>query len=76
MEIIETLTKSDNTTIALLAAMVLALSTVVVYQWRYTTSKTVPKWVWDMLVQRIDSIAENQKTTTTIIDERLKKNNI
>lgn len=74
MDVLQTLTQSDNTTIALLAAMVLVLSGVVAYQWKYTTSKTVPKWVWDSLLPKIDAIAESQKTMTTIIDERLKRN--
>lgn len=73
MNFIQTLSSSDNTTIALLATMVLALSGVVAFQWNYTTTKTVPKWVWDALMPKIESIAETQKTLTTIIDERLKK---
>lgn len=74
MSVIQALTSSNNPTIALLAGAVLVLSSVVVYQWNHTANKTVPKWIWDMLVLRIDSVAENQKTMTTIIDERLKKN--
>lgn len=73
MDVLQTLTQSDNSTIALLATMVLALSGVVVYQWKYTANSTVPKWIWDSLIAKIDAILEVQKTMSTIMDERLKK---
>lgn len=67
------LINGDNPIVALLASMVVALSGVVVYQWRYTMSKTVPKWIWDSMVAKLDSILDIQQKTNTIIDERLKK---
>ncbi len=64
---------SDNPVVALLAIMVMALAGVVVYQWHYTTGKTVPKWIWDAVAPRLDTLAETQKNILTIIDERIKK---
>lgn len=68
MDVLSTLTQSDNPLIALLAAMVLVLSSVVVYQWRYTMNKTVPKWVWDMLIGKVDNILDTQNKTHVVID--------
>jgi hypothetical protein len=56
---------------SLLAFLVSALSGVVVYQWLHTMKHTVPKWVWDRLVDKIDQILKTQDTTLTIIKERL-----
>lgn len=67
------LTTSDNPTTALLAALVVVLSGVVVYQWRYTLNQTVPKWIWDSFSHKFEQILDSQKQMTTIIDERLKK---
>lgn len=74
MDFFTALTNSDNPLVAVLAALVVVLSGVVVYQWRYTMGSTVPKWIWDSLVAKIDTIAEGQKTIGIILDERLKKN--
>lgn len=71
--ILETFTKSDNPVIALLAIMVVVLAGVVVYQWKYTSSNTVPKWVWDGLLPKIEKVLEVQEKLLTILDERLKK---
>lgn len=73
MDIFAALTSNDNPTIAILASLVVVLSGVVVYQWRYTIGKTVPKWIWDSMVSKIDTIAEGQKTIGIILDERLKR---
>lgn len=73
MDILQSLTHSDNSTIALLAMMVIVLSGTVAYQWKYTANKTVPKWIWDALITKIDAILEVQRTMSTVIDERLKK---
>lgn len=73
MEAFEIFTKSDNPVIALLAIMVAGLVAVVVYQWKYTSSNTVPKWVWDGLLPKIEKILEVQERLLTILDERLKK---
>ena len=54
----ETLAQSDNPVIALLATIVVALSGVVVYQWRYTTKYTVPKWIWDELMPQVKDMTK------------------
>lgn len=73
MELIQTLAKSDNPVVALLAALVATLSGVVVYQWHFTSKSTVPKWVWDGLLPKIEKVLEVQERLLTILDERLKK---
>lgn len=73
MELINTFAQSDNPVIALLAFMVVMLISVVVYQWKYTADKTVPKWVWDSIIPKIEHILEVQGKLLTILDERLKK---
>ena len=56
----ESLTMSSNPVIAVLAGLVITLFGVVVVQWRYTTIKTVPKWVWDELLSEIKQLIKNQ----------------
>jgi len=56
----ESLTMSNNPVIAVLAGLVITLFGVVVVQWRYTTIKTVPKWVWDDLLSEIKQLVKNQ----------------
>jgi hypothetical protein len=75
-EVTETFTSlaaSDNQLIALLSVMVIALAGVVSFQWYHTAKNTVPLAIWERLVNKIDSILELQKTTTTIIQERLNR---
>lgn len=67
------LSKSDNPVVAILAVLVLSLAGVVVYQWRYTMTKTVPKWVWDSLIGKLEQSLEVQSKIMIILDERLKK---
>ncbi len=69
MNIFETLTNSQNPTIAILATIVMLLSGIIVYQWRYTMNNTVPKWIWDEFVTKVDKLIE----TSTIIKERIGK---
>ena len=71
--ILTELTKSDNPVVAILAVLVLSLAGVVVYQWRYTMMKTVPKWVWDGLVAKLEQGLEVQNRIMLVLDERLKK---
>ncbi len=73
MEVFNNLAKSDNQLIALLASIVAVLAGVIVYQWRYTMNKTVPKWIWDTFIGKVDEILKIQERTNTIIDERLKR---
>jgi hypothetical protein len=65
MNVIESLTKSDNPVIALLAFMVLILSGVIVYQWRYTMNNTVPKFIWEDVVKKLDTLLDIQKDFQT-----------
>lgn len=58
---------------SLLAFLVSVLAGVVVYQWLHTMRHTVPKWVWDRLVDKIDELLKTQDTTLTIIKERLNR---
>jgi hypothetical protein len=71
--ILTQLASSENPIVALLALMVLALAGVVVYQWRYTMNKTVPKWVWDSFISKVEKTNEVQDKILLILDERLKK---
>lgn len=70
---INTFVNNDNPIISLLAIMVVVLAGVVIYQWRYTQVRTVPKWIWDSFVIKIDKILDAQDRLGTIIDERLRK---
>lgn len=63
---------SDNVIVALLSSIVVVLSSVVVYQWFHTMRNTVPKYVWDRLVDKVDELLKAQTTTLLIIKERLK----
>ena len=63
---------SDNVIVARLSSIVVVLSSVVVYQWFHTMRNTVPKYVWDRLVDKVDELLKAQTTTLLIIKERLK----
>ena len=67
----ETLTTNPNPTIAILASIVMILSGVIVYQWQYTMKHTVPKWIWDEFVKKVDNLIES----TAVIKERVRRNN-
>jgi cell shape-determining protein MreD len=69
MDLFSTLATNPNPTIALLATLVVILSGVVVYQWHYTMKNTVPKWIWDEFVAKVDKLIE----TSTVIKERIGK---
>ena len=69
MTVFETLANSPNPTIAILATIVMVLAGIIVYQWRYTMNNTVPKWIWDEFVAKVDKLIE----TSTIIKERIGK---
>ena len=71
--VFESLAKGDNVVVAVLSTIVIALSAVVIYQWRYTMKETVPKWIWESIIGKIDSILDLQQKTNVVIDERLKK---
>lgn len=67
------LAQSDNAIIAILAFLVSALAGVIVYQWRYTNKNTVPKWIWDRMIEKVEKLLSVQDRTLTILKERLKK---
>ncbi len=69
MTIFEILSNNPNPTISILATIVMILSGIIVYQWRYTMTNTVPKWIWDEFVAKVDKLIE----TSTIIKERIGK---
>ncbi len=57
---------------AVLACVILALSAVIVIQWRHTTNNTVPKWVFDRLENQLTILVDLVKKMDVIIEERLK----
>lgn len=69
----DTFTQSDNPVIALLAIMVVVLSGVVVYQWKYTSTNTIPKWLWDSIIGKLEMVLQQQSQLLTILNERLKQ---
>lgn len=73
MDLLTPFVNSDNPVIALLAIFNVLIAGVVVYQWHYTANKTVPKWVWDSMLPKLERVLEVQERLLTILDERLKK---
>lgn len=71
MDYFTQLTQSSNPLVAVLAALVVVLAAVVVYQWNYTTKNTVPKWIFDGVMVRVDRLIE----MSTIIQERVGNSN-
>jgi hypothetical protein len=67
------LAESDNPVVAILAVLVLSLAGVVIYQWRYAMTKTVPKWIWDSMIVKLEQSIDVQNKIMLILDERLKK---
>ncbi len=67
MNVFETLVNNPNPIIAILATLVVVLSGIVVYQWQYTMKKTVPRWIWNEFVAKVDKLIE----TSTVIKERI-----
>lgn len=63
------LATNPNPIIAVLSSLVVILAGVVVYQWHYTMKNTVPKWIWDEFVTKVDHLIES----TTIIKDRVRK---
>lgn len=72
MTFLDLFANQENQVITILAFLVATLSGVVVYQWRYTQNKTVPKWAWDNLVEKIDKIVERQVDYNATIIEVLR----
>lgn len=67
MEVFQQLATDSNPVIAILASLVVVLSGVIVYQWNYTTKNTVPKWIFDIFVAKVDRLVE----MSTVIQERV-----
>lgn len=70
MEVFQTLTGNSDPVIAILASLVLVLSGVIVYQWNYTTKNTVPKWIWDEFVARVDTMMDLTKEIGLIVKQK------
>lgn len=68
-----TLTKSDNPLVAVLAALCLLQMGVIVYQWRHTMTQTVPKWIWDAFVGKMEEGWKVQDRMATILETYFKK---
>ena len=69
MTVFQELLTNPNPTIAMLSGIVMILAGIIVYQWRYTMNNTVPKWIWEEFVEKVDKLVE----TSTIIKERIGK---
>lgn len=72
MDLVEFLSSQENQLIVVLAIIVVNLSGVIVYQWKYTHEKTVPKWAWKDLVEKIEKIRDKQLTEFEKIREILR----
>lgn len=69
MELFQQLASNSNPVVAILASLVLIQSGVIAYQWNYTANNTVPKWIWDEFVKKVDGLMQ----MTTIIQDRLER---
>lgn len=67
------LASGSDPLVAVLSFSVLALATVIVVQWRYTTTKTVPKWVWDSQVKELKQIVDLVKKQDILLESFTKK---
>ena len=67
------LATDENRVIAILAFLVLAMFSVIVFQWRHTAKNTVPFFIWERLIGKVEALLKISESTATIIDERLKK---
>lgn len=67
------LSNNENQVIAILAFIVLVLSGVIVYQWKYTVKHTVPLHIWELLVGKMDILMTSQREMAIIIKERLRR---
>ena len=73
MSFLEFITNHENQIIVFLGILVVNLSGVIVYQWKHTTKKTVPKWAWDDLVEKVDILTKNQQASYKTIIEILRQ---
>lgn len=75
---------ASNSPSVLQAVIIFALASVVVYQWKYTKDKTVPKEIFDKQEEKFDKLSDamNQGFKTIgevvnkiaiVVDERLKR---
>ena len=82
MDIISELANSaDTPLVTLLIGIVVAFASVIIYMYKHTQNKTVPKFIWKRLVDKIvvkikeisddvDAIARKLDQIETKIDER------
>ena len=82
MGIFQSLTKSSEPVIAILATICIILGGVIVYIYKHMQNNTVPKWAWEQLIDRLvkklddiekaaERLQRRQNQIETIIDERL-----
>jgi len=82
MGIFQSLTKSSEPVIAILATIVLILGGVIVYIYKHMQNNTVPKWAWEQLIDRMIKKLDEQERVNrrvkqliqnmeTILDERI-----
>lgn len=70
MDFFSTLAQSSDPLVAILAALVVVLSGVIVYQWNYTANNTVPKWIWDEFVTKVDVMIGSITVIKTIVERK------
>lgn len=70
MDVFNSLTQSPDPVVAILAALVVILSGVIVFQWNFTANNTVPKWIWVDFVSKVDRLVDATTVIQTIIQER------
>lgn len=70
MDYFAALTKSSDPVTAILAALVVVLAGVIVFQWNYTANNTVPKWIWVEFVAKVDKLVEMSTIISTTIQNR------
>ena len=73
MDLLEFFADTENQIIVFLGILVVNLSGVIVYQWKHTTKKTVPKWAWEDLVKKVDKLTTNQQSSYKTIIEILRQ---
>lgn len=71
--ILQELATGSDQVKAILAYLVLVLSAAIVTITIYVSKKTVPKWVWDQQVQKLEALVKLVEKLDTILTERGKK---
>lgn len=71
MEILTQIAQTtDSPLVAVLIVIIISLSGVIVYLYKHTQKKTVPKWAWERMTENIIKAVENQENyVETVKDE-------